>query len=315
MLSQFLRTFVIPLCAAFSIATTAAADPIKLALNWKAEPQFGGFYAAKFNGDFSRNKLDVDILEGGSGTPTVQMLAAGKVDYAIVSADEIVIAHDRGAKNIVALFATYQTNPQAIMTHAERNFTSIADIMHGDGLLLWQSGLAYAQFFKKHYAPIKVTTAPYLGGIGNFQQDRKISQQCFVTSEPLAAEKAGIKIKTFMVADSGYNPYTTVLATTREHLQKNPEQVAHIVASVRAGWNAYLQDPSSTNAKMAQFNKAMDLPTFLASAQAQKPLIATPADSKLGSMTAQRWQTLVEQLREIKMIKTAVPVDQLFVDR
>jgi NitT/TauT family transport system substrate-binding protein len=258
--------------------------------------------------------LDVDILEGGSGTPTVQMLAAGKVNYAIVSADEIVIAHDRGAKNIVALFATYQTVPQGIMTHAERGFTSIADVMHGDGLLLWQSGLAYAQYFKKHYAPIKVTTAPYLGGIGNFQNDAKISQQCFVTSEPLAAKKAGINVKTFMVAESGYNPYTTVLATTHENLQKNPDEVQKIVESVRVGWSAYLKNPEPTNAKMAQLNKAMDLPTFLASAQAQKPLIETKDGAKLGSMTLQRWQTLVAQLHEINMIKTAVPADQLFVD-
>ena len=53
------------------------------------------------------------------------MLGAGKVDYAIVSADEVVIAHDRGAKNVVALFATFQTNPQAIMAHAERGFRSV----------------------------------------------------------------------------------------------------------------------------------------------------------------------------------------------
>lgn len=313
MSSPFFRLIAtaIVILSAFSVN---AAEPIKLALNWKAEPQFGGFYAAKFNGDFARNKLDVDILEGGSGTPTVQMLAAGKVDYAIVSADEIVIAHDRGAKNIVALFATYQTNPQAIMTHAERGFKSIVDVMRGDGLLLWQSGLAYAQYFKKHFAPIKVTTAPYLGGIGNFQKDPKISQQCFVTSEPLAAEKAGIKIKTFMVADSGYNPYTTVLVTTREHLQQHPEQVRNIVASVRSGWSAYLQNPESTNMKMGQLNKAMDSATFLASAQAQKPLIATSPDAKLGGMTLKRWQTLVDQLREINMIKTAVAADQLFVD-
>lgn len=314
MLLHLLRSTAAAMIA-LSIAATASAESIKLALNWKAEPQFGGFYAAKFNGDFSRNQLNVDILEGGSGTPTIQMLGANKVDYAIVSADEIVIAHDRGAKNIVALFATFQTNPQAIMTHAEHGFTNIADVVHGDGLLLWQSGLAYAQYFKKHYAPIKVATAPYLGGIGNFQNDKKISQQCFVTSEPLAAEKAGIKVKTFMVADSGYNPYTTVLVTTREHLQKNPEEVAKIIDSVRAGWSAYLQNAETTNAKMAQLNKAMDAPTFLASAQAQRSLIETKNGEKLGSMTLQRWQTLVEQLREINMIKTAVPAEQLFINQ
>lgn len=98
----------------------ANADQVQLALNWKAEPQFGGFYAAQVLGLYAKNDLDVTIIEGGSGTPTIQVLGAGKVDYAIVSADEVVIAHDRGAKNIVALFATFQTNPQAIMAHAAR---------------------------------------------------------------------------------------------------------------------------------------------------------------------------------------------------
>ena len=40
----------------------------------------------------------------------------------------------------------------------------------------------------------------------------------------------------FLVADSGYNPYTTVLVTTREHLEQNPEEVKRVVAAVRAGW-------------------------------------------------------------------------------
>lgn len=299
---------------AVSMSTLTAAAPLQLALNWKAEPQFGGFYAAQYLGIFTRNKLDVEISEGGSGTPTVQMLAAGKVDYAIVSADEIVIAHDRGANNIVALFATYQTNPQGIMTHAERGFNSIDDVMKSDGTLLWQSGLAYAQYFKKKYAPIKVNTAPYLGGIGNFQNDSKVSQQCFVTSEPLNAARAGINVKTFLIADSGYNPYTTVLATTREHLQENPDEVRHMATAVREGWSEYLKNPEPINAKMALLNKSMDAQTFLASANAQQALIATPENKKLGGMSTARWQALVNQLLDIRMIKAPVDANTLFVD-
>ncbi len=307
-LAVLVSAIVLPINAA------AAAEPLQLALNWKAEPQFGGFYTAQYQGIYARNNFTVQITEGGSGTPTVQMLAAGKTDYAIVSADEIVIAHDRGANNIVALFATYQTNPQGIMTHAERGFNSLDDVMKSDGTLLWQSGLAYAQFFKKKYAPIKVTTAPYLGGIGNFQNDSKISQQCFVTSEPLNAAKAGIKVKTFLIADSGYNPYTTVLATTREHLQKNPDEVKRMVLAVREGWNEYLKNSQPTNAKMAALNKSMDAQTFLTSATAQQPLIATPDTKKLGEMSTARWQTLVGQLLDIRAIKTPVKPDLLFVD-
>lgn len=290
------------------------AEPLVLALNWKPEPQFGGFYAAQFQGYYGDNNLDVDIIEGGSGTPTIQMLLAGRVDYAIVSADEVVIAHARGAGNIVALFATYQINPQGIMTHAERGFKSIDEVVQGDGVLLWQSGLPYAQFFRKKYSPLTVTTAPYLGGIGNFQNDPNLSQQCFITSEPLTAAAAGLKVKTFLVADSGYNPYTAVLVARRDRLQQSSAEVKGMVAAVRSGWNSYLDDPTSTNEAMQALNRAMSAQTFRESAQAQYGLIKTDTTRRVGEMTLERWQTLADQLLEIKVIQKPVPARELFVE-
>jgi NitT/TauT family transport system substrate-binding protein len=308
-----MRSFCAGLVAALW-STSLLADPLVLALNWKPEPQFGGFYAAQVHGDYREQKLDVEIIEGGSGTPTIQMLLAGRVDYAIVSADEVVIAHSRGGGNIVALFATYQINPQGIMTHAERGFESIEEIVHGDGVLLWQSGLPYAQYFRKKYSPLKAITAPYLGGIGNFQNDAMVSQQCFVTSEPLTAAAAGLKVKTFLVADSGYNPYTAVLVTRRDRLQHSRAEVEGMVAAVRSGWNNYLEDPTSTNQAMQALNRAMSAQTFTQSAQAQHALIKTDTTERLGEMTLERWQTLADQLLEIKVIPKPVTAKELFVE-
>ncbi|CAA0078905.1 Uncharacterised protein [Halioglobus japonicus] len=311
-----LGIFVLALLFSCQVLAQAAASPapLVLALNWKPEPQFGGFYAAQVQGYYNDNGLDVDIIEGGSGTPTIQMLLAGRVDYAIVSADEVIIALARGGSDIVALFATYQTNPQGIMTHAERGFESIDDVLHSEGVLLWQSGLPYAQFFKKQYSPFKVVTAPYLGGIGNFQNDVKVSQQCFVTSEPLTAAAAGLKVKTFLVADSGYNPYTAVLVTQRQRWEKSPAEVKAMVAAVRSGWNNYLQDPAETNKAMLALNRAMSRETFTQSAQAQRELIKTPTTERVGEMTQARWQTLADQLLDIKVVRQPVSVDKVFVD-
>lgn len=291
------------------ISISVFAEPLRLALNWKAEPQFGGFYAAR---DFlKKENLQVEILEGGSGTPTLQMLTAGKVDFAIVSADEAIIAHDRGAKDLVAVFATYQTNPQGIMTHANRGFQKLEDVFKSEGTLLWQAGLPYALYLKKKMGSFKVQTAPYLGGLGPFQKDPKISQQCFITSEPLAARAAGLTVKTFLVADAGYNPYTTVLAVRASDLKKNPDRVQKFVSAVRQGWAQYLKDPGPTNREMSSINKAMSLETFQKSAEAQKPLIET-GKAALGSMTTERWQTLSDQLQDLGLIKNKILAGDLF---
>src|SRR5436853_7317947 len=93
---------------------TSSSEPvkIKLALNRKPEPEFGGFYSAQFNGDYKKHNLDVEII--GGGDQVAQMVAAGQVDFGILAADEVVTARSNGI-DLVALFAVYQTNPQGIM--------------------------------------------------------------------------------------------------------------------------------------------------------------------------------------------------------
>ena len=82
--------------------------------------------------------------------------------------------------------------------------------------------------------------------------------QCFVTSEPLAAKKTGIEPQTFLIAESGYNPYTTVLATSESYLKANPQIVKSMIDAVREGWQAYLADPAKANEYMGRLNPTMD---------------------------------------------------------
>src|SRR6476659_2540521 len=95
-------------CDSKDASNSTGPQKVSLQLNWKPEPQFGGFYAAKETIAFTRHGLDVEIVPGGVGTPTVQMVAAGKVAFAVVSADEVILSRANGA-DVVALLAVYQT--------------------------------------------------------------------------------------------------------------------------------------------------------------------------------------------------------------
>ncbi|MGA0164113.1 MAG: ABC transporter substrate-binding protein, partial [Bdellovibrionota bacterium] len=63
---------------------------VDLILNWVPEPEFGGFYAAKELGFFEEKGLRVNIIPGGAGTPTIQMLATGKAQFVITSGSELI---------------------------------------------------------------------------------------------------------------------------------------------------------------------------------------------------------------------------------
>src|SRR5262249_2285386 len=135
---------------------------IRLALNWKPDPQFGGFYAAAANGAFSKRGLDVDILPGGAGTPTVQMAGAGSAEFGISSGDEVALARSRG-NDVVAVFAVLQNNPQGIMVRASRGLQSIGDVFK-EGTVALQRGLPYARLLEKRYGFDKVKIVPSPGG-------------------------------------------------------------------------------------------------------------------------------------------------------
>jgi NitT/TauT family transport system substrate-binding protein len=244
------------------------------------------------------------------------MIGAGTVPFAIVSGDEIVRARSVG-NPVVALFAVYQTNPQGIMTRASRGFKTLADVFTHPGILAMERGLPYSEFLQQKYgfAKLKIVPSPF-GDLSLYRTEENYAMQCFVTSEPLAAKKTGIEPQTFLIAESGYNPYTTVLATGERYLKSNPQIVKSMVDAVREGWQAYLMDPTRANDYMAQLNPTMDAQTFKESAAAQKPLIESANTKRLGlgAMTLDRWQTLAQQLVQLKVIDKPVEAQAYFAE-
>lgn len=285
---------------------------LTLTLDWVPEPEFGGFYAAKEAGAFKAHGLDVDIKPRGQGE-TWKLVAQHVTDFATTAADQVLIAREQGA-DVVAIFAVYQTSPQAIMVHKARGFTKIDDVFTHPGILEAED-VSWLKYLRGKFPGASVELTSNSPGIATFLAKPELSKQCFVTSEPLQAVTAGSDPQTFLIADAGYNPYTTVVIARGEMVREHPETVRQMILALREGWRAYLDDPAPTNAVMGKLNREMDAQTFADAARVQRPLIET-AETKqtaLGEMTTARWQTLAQQLVELQVIKQAPPPSACFV--
>jgi NitT/TauT family transport system substrate-binding protein len=291
-----------------------AEGRLTLALNWKPEPEFGGLFEAERSGAFARRSLDVEIT-GGPGAPVVQMVAAGRADYGIASADEVVIARDRGS-DVVAIFATYQTSPQGIMVHASRGLDRLEDVFSAGGRLAVEPGLPYVKFLESRYDLSSLEIVPYGYSVAPFLTDPAMAQQVFVTAEPIAARSQGADPRVFLVAESGYNPYTAVVISDARRVRDRPGEVAALVDALQEGWRGYLDDPEPTNRRMQELNREMDAETFRLGAAAQKALIEDDTTRRfgLGHMTRERWATLARQLRELALIDSPPQPDACFVN-
>jgi NitT/TauT family transport system substrate-binding protein len=292
--------------------SASGAKAVSLTLDWVPEPEFGGFYAARESGAFGKHGLDVDIKPRGQGQ-TWKLVAEGVTDFATTAADQVLIGRGQGA-DVVAIFAVYQTSPLGVMVHKARGFTKIDDVFTNPGTLEAED-TPWLKFLRNKFpgSPLKLTSnSP---GIATFLAKPDLSKQCFVTSEPLQAAAAGSDPQTFLLADAGYNPYTTVVIARGEMVRKDPETIKKMILALREGWQTYLDDPSATNAVMGKLNREMEGSMFADAAHAQHDLIQTAETKKtaLGEMTNERWQALAQQLVDLGVIKTAPPPAEAFI--
>ena len=108
-------------------ASGAEPTPVKLQLQWVAQAQFAGYYAAVDQGYYEEAGLDVEIVEGGPDIVPQDVLSAGDVDYAISWVPKVLGSIEQGAKitNVAQIFERSATTQ---ISFKDANITSPAQL-------------------------------------------------------------------------------------------------------------------------------------------------------------------------------------------
>jgi NitT/TauT family transport system substrate-binding protein len=234
------------LSAALTLVSAQAQhlDKVRFATNWVAEAEHGGFYQALADGTYRKYGLDVTIVPGGPNVNNRILLPVGKIDF-FMSANSLQ-SFDAVAQNIptVVVAASFQKDPQVLIAHpgkAER-FEDLKKLT----LFVSKEGMAsYFQWLKADYGFDGDKVKPYTFNPQPFLADKNSAMQGYVTSEPYAVETKGhFKPKVFLLADHGFNGYSTLIETRRDLVEKNPDLVQRFVNASMIGWYHYIYGDS-----------------------------------------------------------------------
>jgi NitT/TauT family transport system substrate-binding protein len=294
-------------------STKAQPVHVRLLLNWYPEAEHGGYYAALREGYYREAGLDVEIVKGGPQAPVVPQVDRGQMEFGIANADGLVLARAEDA-TVVALMAPLQTSPRVIMVHAASGIKDFHDLKN---LTLAMNPQPFATFLERHVALEGVTVVPYQGSVAAFLSDPNFAQQAYVFSEPFTAQQQGGDPQSLLVAELGFNPYTSVLFTSEQYLQEHETIVSKIVAASVRGWRHYIDHPTETNKYLHVVNPEITVEALAYGVESLKPLVLDEnSKNAVGAMMLERWQTLVNQLEEMDLIKPgAVAADQAFTTR
>jgi len=255
----FLPVFLAGLLAISPASAQTTLDKVSFGTNWVAEAEHGGFFQALADGTYKNYGLDVTIVPGGPNDNNRISLIAGKLDFYMTA--NTLQSFDAVANNVpvVAVAAIFQKDPQVFLTHPESKIAKLPDLKPLT-LFVSKEGIAsYFQWLKSEYGFSEERVKPYTFNSQPFLVNRQSAMQGYVTSEPFAVEKAaGFKPGVILLADNGFNAYSTLIETRRELTEKKPDLVQRFVDASVIGWYNYLYgDNAPANAMIRKLNPEM----------------------------------------------------------
>jgi NitT/TauT family transport system substrate-binding protein len=283
---------------------SSGLTPVTLQTDWYPQPEHGGFYDAQIRGYYKDEGLDVTILPGGPYVNSNQQVSAGAVQFAMGSSDNTLESVGNGVP-LVAVAATMQHDPQAIMVHRDSPVHSFQDL-NGHAVAIRLGSSTWFEYLVQRYQLKNVREIPATYSVANFLQDPGYIQQIFVTSEPFFARQAGAPVRALLISQAGYDPYR-VFSTSRSFLQQHPEIVAKFVRASLRGWHDYLVHPDDINAAIAKLNPALSVPQMKFSYEALRDQHFITGDTlngaDLGRFDPARWNSMYQQLLDLKVIQ------------
>ena len=247
------------LVAALCLASTAlAAEKFVFGTNWKAEAEHGGFYQALAEGRYARYGLDVTIREGGPQVNHNQLLAAGVLDAAMISNNAEGLNFLKNDIPMVTVAAFFQKDPQVLLTHPGSPVRSIPQMKGRPIMISADARDTWWRFFEPRFGFDESQIRRYTFNLAPFLVNEDAIQQGYVTSEPFMALREGVKAKVFLIADTGWPAYSTLVTVSRELAANKPSVVQRFLNASIEGWYSYLYgDPGPGNRLIRKTNPEM----------------------------------------------------------
>jgi len=284
-------------------------DKVSFGTNWVPEAEHGGFFQALADGTYKRYGLDVTIVPGGPNDNNRMLLIAGKLDFFMAA--NTLMSLDAVANNVpvVTVAAIFQKDPQVFLTHPESKITKLEELKPLTLFVSKEGISSYYQWLKSEYGFSEKNVKPYTFNPQPFVADGKSAMQGYVTSEPYAVEKtAGFKPGVILLADYGFNTYSTLIETRYDVIDKKPDLVQRFVDASIVGWYNYIYgDNSAGNAMIKKLNPEMTDEMLAYSVTGMKDYgivdSGDTAQNGIGAMTDERVASFFDKMVRAGVVK------------
>ncbi len=293
---------------------SAALTPVKLPLGYVPNVQFAPLYVAIEKGYFKDEGLDV-TLDYNMETDSVALLGAGKLQFAIVSGEQVLLGRGKGLPVVYAA-AWYNNFPVGVIVDPAKNVTKPADLK---GLNIGLPGTYGANYIGLRALlaagglteeDVKLTPVGYTQA-ESFTSKKVDAASIYATNEPILLKEKGVEYSLLKVSD-----YTTLvangLATNEETIKAHPELVRGMVKAMLRGVDDAVKDPDGAYEICKKFIENFDK----ADTKVQKAVLAASVEywknDQAGSTDPEAWQNMQTLLMDMGLLDKELDLSKAY---
>jgi putative hydroxymethylpyrimidine transport system substrate-binding protein len=230
-------------------AEPGAPDGAAMVLDFTPNAVHSGIYAAQRRGYYRTAGVNLTVREPGESTDAPKLLAAGRVDFAILDIHDLGIARERGL-DLVGVMSIVQ-RPLASVIATAGGSDPVRRPRELEGRTVGVTGLPSDEAVVDSEVDadgadpdsVRRVTIGF-NAISSLAAGKVDAATGFWNAEAVALRRRGIPIRVFKVDRYGAPPYPElVMAASRETVESDPELIDAMVAATTRGYGLATNDP------------------------------------------------------------------------
>ena len=224
-----------------------SGQDVTLMLDFTPNANHAGIYAAQHEGFYEDHGIDLTIRQPGESTDAPKLLAAERVDFAVLDIHDLGIARERGL-DIVGVMGLVQTPLAAVIGRRDKGVLKPSDL---EGRTVGVTGLPSDEAVVDDVVsanggdPAKVHRVTIgFNAVSALAAGKVDAVTGFWSAEGIVLHHQGVPIRIFRVSYYGDAPHypELVLATSRKTVEEDPELVHSMVAATTQGYKLATED-------------------------------------------------------------------------
>lgn len=294
-------------------APNVALKAVTLQLKWSHQFQFAGYYAAKAQGYYNDEGLDVSFAEREPGMTVVEEVLMDRADFGVGNSDLLLNYFDNDP--IVVLGAIFQHSPNILLSKAGTGINSPRSLRGKRVMMLGTTSASlWAMFASQNVTRDELELQQLSWNTDDLINDKTDAMAAYLTDQPYALTKMGIPVTIMRPLSYGIDFYGDCLFTSSELAKNSPELVERFARASFKGWTyAMAHSEEIIELIRLRYNSKRRLDELRYEAEAMQELIL-PKLVEIGSMSRSRWERIAVTYYDLGMVpKTRSLDDFLYV--